>query len=102
MEKRLQLQAELERILGSKNVYFQTPPSFQMSYPCFRYELDEINTKYADNKVYAAKKAYLVTYISDDPDDDLSDVMLHSFKLIHFDRPYTADNLHHFVYKIYY
>ena len=102
MEKRLQLQAELERILGSKNVYFQAPPSFQMSYPCFRYELDKIDAKYADNHVYMKKKAYLITYITEDPDDDLSDEMFGVFPMIHFDRPYTADNLHHFVYKIYY
>lgn len=102
MERRLQLQAELEAVIGSKNVYFQTPPSFQMSYPCFRYELDKIDVRYADNVAYKKKKAYLVTYISYDPDDDLSEEMFDAFQLIHFDRPYTADNLHHFVYKIYY
>ncbi len=102
MERRLQLQAELEAVLGSNNVYFQPPSSFQMVYPCIRYELDEIDAKHADNRIYMKKKAYLVTYISDDPDDDLSDDMLVRFPLIRFDRHYTADNLHHFVYKIYY
>ena len=102
MERRLQLQADLEQILGSKNVYFQPPSSFQMIYPCIRYELDEIDAKHADNRVYTKKKAYLVTYVTEDPDDDLSDEMFGAFQMIHFDRHYTADNLHHFVYKIYY
>ncbi len=102
MERRLQLQADLEQILGSKNVYFQPPSSFQMIYSCIRYELDEIDAEHADNRVYAKKKAYLVTYVTEDPDDDLSDEMFSEFQMIHFDRHYTADNLHHFVYKIYY
>ena len=102
MESRLRLQAELEKILGSKNVYFQPPSSFQMLYPCFRYELSDIDKKSADNRVYMKKKAYSVTYITYDPDDDLSDELFDAFQMIRFDRPYVADNLHHFVYKIYY
>lgn len=102
MESRLRLQAELENILGSKNVYFQPPSSFRMFYPCFRYELSDIDKKSADNCAYMKKKAYSVTYITYDPDDDLSDELFDTFRMIRFDRHYTAENLHHFVYKIYY
>lgn len=102
MEKRLQLHNVLTSILGSKCVYFQPPPSFQMTYPCFRYELAGVDVFHANNMPYKWDKAYLVTYISYDPDDDMIEEMLSSFQHIRFDRKYPADGLYHYVYKIYY
>lgn len=102
MEKRLQLHSILVSLLGSDCVYFQPPSSFKMGYPCFRYELTDLDVIHANNMPYKWDKAYLVTYISYDPDDDMIEEMLSSFKHIRFDRHYEADGLHHYTYKIYY
>ena len=102
MERRLELHEALCEVLGSRNVYFQPPDNVTMRYPCFVYELEEPNVRYADNKAYMITDQYSVKYITRDPDDTKRDEMLSRFKYCRFERPYTADNLHHFQYYLYF
>ena len=47
MNRRYELQAVLEGILGSGNVYFQPPENLKMRYDCIVYERSEIETVHA-------------------------------------------------------
>lgn len=87
--------------LGTNNVYFQAPENLKMKYPCILYQLDDIWTERADDKLYLSKKRYLVTVIDADPDSLLPDKVL-SLPLCRFSRHFRADNLNHFVYNLYY
>ena len=102
MASRLELQDELETLLGSENVYFQPPESLRMSYPCIRYELSGAMPFRASNQAYAVHKAYTVYHIYKNPDGDLVNTFLTTFQMCDFDRHYTADGLNHDVYTIYY
>jgi len=102
MASRLELQALLESILGSKNVYFQAPPSNKMEYPCIIYQRDSAVTRFADDKPYNHFKRYQVMYISNDPEDDEVKDQLVALPMCVFDRFYTAENLNHDVYKLFF
>jgi hypothetical protein len=101
MAPRLDLQILLIDILGSPNVYFQPPPSLQMRYPCIVYSRDDIKTEYANDKPYALRKRYQVTVIDQDPDSEIP-ARVAELPLCVFDRFYTADNLNHDVYKLFF
>lgn len=101
MASRLNLQTELEKILGSRNVYFQPPASVQMKYPAIRYSLQNIENRHADNLSYKQAKAYELILIDPDPDSEYVDKIL-QLPYCRFDRFYPADNLNHYVFTIYY
>lgn len=101
MARRLELQNVLIDILGSNNVYFQPPPSIQMEYPCIVYHRDDENTYYADNKPYKTKRRYQVTVIDRNPDSEIPE-RVSELPLCVYDRFYTADNLNHDVYKLFF
>ena len=97
---RLTLQTFLEELLGSRNVYFSPPTSLRMKYPCIRYELVNADTENADNIVYMSRKRYTLTYIDTDPDSVIPDKLIH-VPYCSLDRPYTSDNLYHYVFTLY-
>lgn len=101
MAPRLELQAILTEILGSGNVYFQPPPTVKMQYPCIVYKRDDAITGFADNKPYSYKKRYQVIVIDKNPDSDIPD-KVSKLPLCVFDRFYTADNLNHDVYNLFF
>ena len=101
MAPRLDLQAIFTEILESDNVYFQPPPSVRMDYPCIVYHRDYELTNYADDIPYKRRKRYLVTVIDRDPDSGIPDKVA-SLPLCVYDRFYTADNLNHDVYKLFF
>ena len=101
MGKRTDLHVILKTILGSDYVYFQPPASVKMNYPCIRYTYGSGNTIYADDSPYKFKKSYQVTVIVKDPDSVIPE-KIGTLPLCRFDRPFTAENLHHFVYNLYY
>lgn len=101
MGQRLELQAILMDILGESNVYYQPPPTVQMRYPCIVYKRDNVNTDFADNKPYKHRKRYQVTIIDRNPDSDIPEKIA-ALPLCTFDRFYTADNLNHDVYKLFF
>lgn len=101
MANREQLQATLEEILGSRNVYFEPPESIRMNYDAIRYSIRNIKTNYADNSPYFNKKCYEITLISREPDNPIVDKLL-QLPYCSFDRHYNADNLAHDVFTLYY
>lgn len=102
MASRLNLQTELEEILGSRNVYFQPPSSVRMQYDAIRYELSGKDLKRADNKIYRNTNRYDGVIITRKSDSVLPDRLLAHFEMCSFGSPYTADNLNHFPFTIYY
>ena len=101
MEKRLELQALLESILGSENVYFQPPESLKMQYPAIVYKRDFASTQFAGNKPYQHTLRYMVTVIDRNPDSEIPHKIA-MLPLSTFTRFYTADNLNHDVFSLYY
>lgn len=117
MRTRLDLQAELEEILGSNQVYFSPPESIKLKYPCIVYTRSSIDSRNANNKVYLKPYRYTVTLIDRDPDSEafkkrekyegeeansLVERLLLHFKYCSHDRTFATDNLNHDVFTIYY
>lgn len=98
--RRYKLQETLEEILGSKNVYFQPPSNRKLTYPCIIYQLDRVAKISADNIAYIRQKAYQVTWIGKNPDDDTPD-KLGALPFAVFVRFFVSDNLNHHVYRVY-
>jgi hypothetical protein len=101
MAQRLELQAILTDILETNHVYFQPPPSVQMVYPCIVYRRDYELINHADDRAYKTRKRYLVTIIDRDPDSTIP-AKIADLPMCTFDRFYTADNLNHDVYKLFF
>ncbi len=101
MEKRLQLQAILETTLGSRNVYFQPPENVKLIYPCIIYSRTNDKTQFANDKIYHHRVRYTVMIIDKNPDSLLPQKVA-ALPLCSFERYYTAENLNHDVYNIYY
>jgi hypothetical protein len=101
MGERLDLQEILVDLLGSKNVYFQPPSNLEMIYPCIVYNRDYASTAFASNLPYMNKKRYQVTVIDRDPDSDIPDKVA-KLPLCTFDRFFTADNLNHDIFKLFF
>lgn len=101
MGQRSDLHEVLKSILGTNNVYFQPPPTLKMEYPCIVYRRESGDTIFAGDKLYKNTKRYLVTVIDRNPDSDIPDKVL-ALPMCTFDRFYTADNLNHDVYKLFF
>lgn len=102
MAKREDLHEELCEILGSRNVYFQTPESVKMNYDAIRYSLGGKDIKRANNKIYKSMNQYDGVVITRDPDTTIPDMILNHFEMCSFGRPYPADNLNHYPFTLYY
>jgi hypothetical protein len=94
---------ELQQLLESftDNVYFQPPENVKLEYPCIIYKRDFANTEFADNAPYNYVLRYMITVIDRDPDSDIP-AMVASMPLCVFNRFYTADNLNHDVYNVFF
>lgn len=101
MGSRLELQTTLEMLLGSRNVYFQPPESIKMKYPAIVYKRDDIGNVYASNDVYAQRFLYELTYIDEDPDNDMI-IRLSKLPYCDFVRAYSFDGLNHYTFTLYY
>ena len=102
MEKRLKLQALLELVLGSKNVYYQPPENVKLLYPCIIYERGMSGkTTFANDKLYNHQVRYTVTVVDKNPDSLILDRMI-ELPLCTYEKHYTTNNLNHDVYNIYY
>lgn len=102
MADRLYLQTEFEKLIKSRNVYFQPPSSLTMRYPCIRYVLADKDLRYADNRIYKSVNRYEVTIIDYDPDSDIPDKIMEHFPMCSFSRRYVSGNLNHTVLILYY
>lgn len=101
MVNRPNLQAELEKILGTRNVYFQPPESLKMNYPAIVYNRSDIDNTFANNGVYKQSCFYELTVIDYDPDSEIVN-KVSKLPGIRFNRHYASDNLNHDVFTIYY
>ena len=99
MAQRQQLHQLLEAI--TPKVYFQPPTNVQLEYPCIMYERDFGDTKFADNHPYRHMKRYRVTVIDRDPDSPIPEQVA-ALPMCTFNRFFTADNLNHDVYSVYF
>lgn len=101
MADRLELQALLEGLLESRNVYFDPPDTTIMKYPCIRYERNDIDIKHADNRPYLHRIRYSLTVMDRNP-DSLIPKAVSELPTASFDRHYTAENLHHDVFTLFF
>lgn len=101
MANRLDLQAELEELLGSRNVYFQPPASVRINYPAIVYTRSDIDNTFADDSVYMQSHFYEVTVIDEDPDSRIVDAVS-KLPTCRFSRHFTSENLNHDTFIIYY
>lgn len=99
MGTRLKLQSLLETFVP--NVYFQPPATIKMKYPCIVYQRSRIDSRFADDSSYNLFDRYTLTLIEYDPDSPISHLIM-SLPKCSFERHYTADNLHHNVFNLYY
>ena len=102
MASRLELHEELCAVLGSRNVYFNTPESVKMSYDAIRYELAGKDLKRANNRIYRTTNKYDGVVIARNPDTTIPDAILSHFEMCSFGQPYIADNLNHYPFTLYY
>lgn len=101
MGTRLELQTMLENVLGSRNVYFQPPASIRMKYPAIVYSRKDIENTFANNGVYLQGMSYELTVIDEDPDSEIV-MAVSKLPMCSFDRHYTADNLNHDVFTLFF
>jgi len=99
MGQRLDLQALLETLVD--RVYFQPPTNIQLVYPCIVYKRDFADTKFADNNPYSNTLRYMVTVIDRDADSDIPPKVA-ALPMTLFNRYYSADELHHDVYNVFF
>ena len=101
MAQRTQLHSLLKTILGTDKVYFQPPSTIKITYPCIIYKRDDLDISFANNKPYTHMKRYMITVIDSNPDSLIPDKIA-ALPLVSFDRFFTANNLNHYVYKLFF
>lgn len=107
MDRRLELHSVLAGILGCPErgeecrAYFQPPASKEMKYDCIVYERSRMEPNFADNLPYLLHDRYQVTVIYRNPDSDLPRKVA-DLPLCAHDRHFTADNLNHDVFNLYF
>lgn len=72
-----------------------------MVYPCIVYKRDRLDTQFASNDPYRTTKRYQVTVIDRNPDSDIPDKVA-TLPMCASDRCFTANNLNHDVFNIYF
>lgn len=103
---RLELHEKLIELNGTKGekesrVYFQPPSSVSMKYRCIRYSKSGVRQFRANDGNYRLVDEYELTVIDPNPDSELPVAIMLAFPMCSFDRMYTANNLNHFVLKLY-
>lgn len=101
MASRLQLQGNLEELLGNRNVYYDPPENLKMTYPAIRYVLSKIESKFANNAAYSLFDCYELTVIASDPDNPVIKKLLR-LPMCKHGRHYKADGLNHDTFTLYY
>ena len=101
MATRLDLQAKLEELLGSRNVYYMPPENLKIQYPAIVYSKAKIDTKNANNSVYKKNNRYEITVIDRLPDNPVIDKLM-KLPYCSYDRPYKSESLYHDVLILYY
>lgn len=100
MSQRTTLQEKLEQILGTDHVYFQPPSTIRMQYPCIKYDIQQKQYIYANNKKYLDGTTYSLTLMDYDPESPYVRA-IEDLPYCRFNRKYKADQLNHFVFDLY-
>lgn len=101
MASREDLQARLEELLGSKNVYYQPPENIKMNYPAIVYSKSTIWNRRANDKIYRKMTRYDIVVIDRRPDNPVIDKIL-ELPYCSYDRQYKSNNLNHDSLTLYY
>lgn len=103
MGKQPELHEILCGLLGSRCAYYQPPTNTQMDYSdaAIRYSRRNIESKYADNKIYSRMTCYELIVISRTPDHPVIEKLL-ELPYCSYDRHYASDNLNHDVFILYF
>ena len=99
--RRIELQSKLEKLLGSRNVYYQPPETVRMEYPAIVYSKKDIESRYANDAKYSKLNCYEIILIDRLPDNSVIEELL-DIPYLTFDRHYNSDNLNHDVFTLYY
>jgi len=99
MAARSELQTLLKTLCD--NVYFQPPETIKLAFPCIIYKRDWALTNFAENLPYKIVKRYQVTVIDRNPDSDIPQAVA-ELPMCIFDRHFTAADLNHDVYKLFF
>lgn len=99
MSSRNELQGKLEELLKSKHVYYNPPSTLKMEYPCIRYSLKVIKSRFANSAPYSLLPCYELIVIAKESDHEvIKDLMMLPY-CTHVNH-YKADNLNHDVLTI--
>lgn len=101
MGNRMKLQELFRSIIGSREVYYQAPENMKMQYPAIVYKRKDLYTRHANNRLYSSMTAYEVVLITEDPDSEFIQ-RIAELPYCSYDRHYTADNLNHEVFTLYF
>ena len=99
MGPRLELHKIFKTLVA--NVYNQPPTNVAMKYPCILYKRASEEVQWADNRRFADKIRYEVMVIDPDPDGTLWP-KVRELPLCKFERHFTADNLNHDVFNLFF
>lgn len=101
MMSRETLQAKLEEVLGSTNVYHQEPPNTGMKYPCFVYSFVRPEVDNADNTPYIITGRWEVHHMYKNPNNSIVEKMLFMAPYVTHDRRIKHDGVYNDYYTIY-
>lgn len=101
MGSRVELQSTLEKLLGSRNVYYQPPETLKMQYPAIVYNKSYVKLDRADDTTYNKRVRYELIVIAQRPDDPVVNKLL-DVPYCSYERHFNSDNLNHDVLTLYY
>lgn len=99
---RQDLQKILEKLLGSRNVYFQPPESLKLKYPCIIFRRAKPQVYHADNYSYNITNRYDLTVIHAKSDTTISDMLIRTLPMCAYDRSYNQNNLYYVALTLYF
>lgn len=104
MEQRWEkLRKILMETTGLSKCYYDPPASIRMEYPCILFQLSSNYVLHADNMAYKSRFRWSVTIVdpvSTNGENYIAEML--ALPYCAFDRHYATDNLHHYVFDIYY
>ena len=99
MKTRIELQAMLEELIGSRNVYFQPPESLKINYPCIIYSTTGVANRFGNNDIYKQNLSYELVLVDSNPDSEIFKKLCKIPKC-RFRNFYISENLNHYVFEI--
>lgn len=87
-----------EAVGETPHVYYQPPENVKLVYPCFVYSSDGITVIHSNGKPYLHYDEYVITYITKQASPLMVKSMI-NLPRISYDRHFTSENLHHYVFN---